>query len=118
MISTIIPKRSFNVKEKLIGSAGSEIFRCRYTSLLLCKDYNYLFYLNFSLRLETGIFAGRPADYLTMLTFNWVLAVIVALFMNIPMLLDPMVLSVLYVWCQLNRVSSMDLSLFGSYTRL
>lgn len=61
------------------------------------------FLYNYSLRLETGIFAGRPADYLTMLTFNWVLAVIVALFMNIPMLLDPMVLSVLYVWCQLNR---------------
>merc|ERR1740128_1028622 len=61
------------------------------------------FLYNYSLRLETGIFAGRPADYLTMLTFNWVLAVIVALFMNIPLLMDPMVISVLYVWCQHNR---------------
>ena len=56
-----------------------------------------------SLRLETGIFDGRPADYLFMLVFNWLLAVIVALFLQIPMLMDPMVMSVLYVWCQLNK---------------
>ena len=61
----------------------------------------------FSLRLETGIFDGRPADYLFMLIFNWLLAVIVALFMQIPMLMDPMVMSILYVWCQLNKVTFM-----------
>ena len=38
-----------------------------------------------------------------MLVFNWLLAVIVALFLQIPMLMDPMVMSVLYVWCQLNK---------------
>ena len=57
----------------------------------------------FSLRLETGIFDGRPADYLFMLLFNWVLAVIVALGLSIPFLMDPMVMSILYVWCQLNK---------------
>jgi hypothetical protein len=30
--------------------------------------------------------------------------VTVALVMSIPMLMDPMVLSILYVWCQLNKV--------------
>lgn len=64
---------------------------------------NLYFLYNYSLRLETGIFDGRPADYLFMLIFNWILSVIVCLFMKIPMLMDPMVLSVLYVWCQLNK---------------
>ena len=57
----------------------------------------------YSLRLETGIFDGRPADYFFMLLFNWLLAVIVALFMSIPFIMDPMVMSILYVWCQLNK---------------
>ena len=69
--------------------------------------FHFLINLNFlytySLRLETEIFDGRPADYLFMLIFNWLLAVIVALFLQIPMLMDPMVMSVLYVWCQLNK---------------
>ena len=31
------------------------------------------------------------------------MAVIVALFMSIPFIMDPMVMSILYVWCQLNK---------------
>lgn len=54
-------------------------------------------------RLETGVFNGRPADYAFMLGFLWICATIVALFMNIMVLMDPLVLSVLYVWCQLNK---------------
>ena len=64
---------------------------------------NLYFLYNYSLRLETGIFDGRPADYFFMLLFNWMLAIVVALFLNIPMLMDPMVMSILYVWCQLNK---------------
>ena len=64
---------------------------------------NLYFLYNYSLRLETGIFDGRPADYLFMLLFNWVLCLLVAVFMNLPFLMDPMVLSVLYIWCQLNK---------------
>jgi len=64
---------------------------------------NLYFLYNYSLRLETGIFDGKPADYLFMLTFNWLLSVGVALFMRIYMLMDPMVISILYVWCQLNK---------------
>ena len=56
-----------------------------------------------SLRLETGIFDGRPADYFFMLLFNWMLATIVALFMGIQVLMDPMVMAMMYVWCQLNK---------------
>lgn len=64
---------------------------------------NLYFLYNYSLRLEQGIFDGRPADYFFMLLFNWICCVIVGLMMNIPILMDPMVLSVLYVWCQLNK---------------
>jgi len=64
---------------------------------------NLYFLYNYSLRLETGIFAGRPADYAFMLGFVWLCSTIVALFMNIMFLMDLLVLSVLYVWCQLNK---------------
>merc|ERR1712179_834013 len=64
---------------------------------------NLYFLYNHSLRLETGIFDGRPADYLFMLLFNWILATIVALGLSIKVLMDPMVMSILYVWCQLNK---------------
>ena len=52
---------------------------------------NLYFLYNYSLRLETGIFDGRPADYLFMLLFNWACSVVVALMMSIPYLMDPMV---------------------------
>ncbi len=38
-----------------------------------------------------------------MLIFNWISSVTIALFMDIKFLMDPMVLSILYVWCQLNK---------------
>ncbi|CAG7817062.1 unnamed protein product [Allacma fusca] len=64
---------------------------------------NLYFLINYSKLLETGVFATRPADYATMLLFNWAVCVVTALFMNMMTLMDPMVLSVLYVWCQLNK---------------
>ena len=63
-----------------------------------------LYYLyRYSLALEKGVFDGRPADYLFMLIFNWLLSVIVALFLQMSVLMDLMVMSVLYVWCQINK---------------
>ncbi|KAK9511185.1 hypothetical protein O3M35_005795 [Rhynocoris fuscipes] len=64
---------------------------------------NCYFLYNYSLRLETGQFDGRPADYFFLLFFNWVVSLIIALALEIPLLMDPMVLSVLYIWCQLNK---------------
>ncbi|XP_068200286.1 derlin-1 isoform X1 [Palaemon carinicauda] len=64
---------------------------------------NCYFLYNYSLRLETGLFNGRPADYLFMLLFNWICFVIVALLINSPFLMDFMIMSVLYVWCQVNK---------------
>lgn len=64
---------------------------------------NLYFLYNYSLRLETGLFDGRPADYLFMLLFNWICCVIIGFLADFPYLMDPMVLSVLYIWCQLNK---------------
>ena len=38
-----------------------------------------------------------------MLLFMWICCIIVALLGNILFLMDPMVMAVLYVWCQLNK---------------
>jgi derlin-1 len=64
---------------------------------------NLYFLYNYSVRLERDTFTGRPADYLFMLIFNWASIVLIAYWMNISLLMDPMVLSVLYIWCQLNK---------------
>uniref|UniRef100_A0A915E5L3 Derlin n=1 Tax=Ditylenchus dipsaci TaxID=166011 RepID=A0A915E5L3_9BILA len=48
-------------------------------------------------------FDGRPADFFFMLFFNWICCIIVCFAAEIYFLLEPMVLSVLYVWCQFNR---------------
>lgn len=64
---------------------------------------NCYFLYSYSLRLERDVFTDRPADYLFMLLFNWLCCVIVGLIAEISLLMDPMVLSVLYIWCQLNQ---------------
>ncbi|RWS09248.1 Derlin-1-like protein [Dinothrombium tinctorium] len=64
---------------------------------------NLYFLYNYSIRLETGTFNGRPADYLFLLLFNWISITIVAYWCNIMLLMDPMILSVLYIWSQLNK---------------
>lgn len=64
---------------------------------------NLYFLYSYSTRLETGIFDGKPAEYLFMLLFNWVCLIIIGFVADIMLLMDPMILSVLYVWCQLNK---------------
>ncbi|KHJ97782.1 ribosomal protein S21e [Oesophagostomum dentatum] len=61
------------------------------------------FLYNYSKNLESGVFAGRPADYLYMLIFNWLICSGICMAAGVYFLLEPMVLSVLYVWCQLNK---------------
>uniref|UniRef100_A0A4W5KAF8 Derlin n=1 Tax=Hucho hucho TaxID=62062 RepID=A0A4W5KAF8_9TELE len=55
---------------------------------------NLYFLYQYSTRLETGAFDGRPADFVFMLLFNW---------LCIVLLMIPLIMSVLYVWAQLNR---------------
>ncbi|GAB1598273.1 derlin-1-like [Argonauta hians] len=64
---------------------------------------NLYFLYSYSVRLETGTFLGRPADYVMMLCFNWICLIIIGLAADLMLLMDPMVLSVLYIWCQLNK---------------
>uniref|UniRef100_A0A8D0G8Z5 Derlin n=1 Tax=Sphenodon punctatus TaxID=8508 RepID=A0A8D0G8Z5_SPHPU len=64
---------------------------------------NLYFLYHYSSRLETGAFDGRPADYMFMLLFNWICIVITGLAMNMALLMIPLIMSVLYVWAQMNR---------------
>ncbi|KAM5281238.1 derlin-1 isoform 2-T2 [Ctenodactylus gundi] len=64
---------------------------------------NLYFLYQYSTRLEAGAFDGRPADYLFMLLFNWICIVITGLAMDMQLLMIPLIMSVLYVWAQLNR---------------
>lgn len=64
---------------------------------------NCYFLYRYSLKLEREEYEGRPADYFFMLLFNWICSVVIGLIVNVPLLMDPMVISVLYVWCQLNQ---------------
>ncbi|OXA46748.1 derlin-1 [Folsomia candida] len=63
---------------------------------------NCYFLINYSKLLENGEYQTVPADYALLLLMNWISCVVFGLFMNIMVLMDPMVLSVLYVWCNLN----------------
>lgn len=64
---------------------------------------NLYFLYSYSSRLENSTFQGKPADYLFMLIFNWLVLTIVGFAANIFYIMDPFILSVMYVWCQLNR---------------
>uniref|UniRef100_A0A3B3QUC6 Derlin n=1 Tax=Paramormyrops kingsleyae TaxID=1676925 RepID=A0A3B3QUC6_9TELE len=64
---------------------------------------NLYFLYQYSTRLETGAFDGTPADYVFMLLFNWICIVITGLIMDMQLLMIPLIMSVLYVWAQLNR---------------
>lgn len=64
---------------------------------------NLYFLYNYSTRLEGGIFDGRPADYLFLLIFNAIALVLLGFAMNLMLLMDAIILSVLYIWCQLNK---------------
>ncbi|KAM9310782.1 derlin-1 [Pholidichthys leucotaenia] len=64
---------------------------------------NLYFLYHYSTRLETGVFDGRPADYIFMLLFNWICIVITGMLMNMPLLMIALIMSVLYVWAQFNK---------------
>lgn len=91
---------------------------------------NCYFLYNYSLRLETDHFKSSPGDYFFLLLFNWAICVVIGLLFSLPvcnstnswlyfsnyfkwilhkiwysfqLLMDPLILSVLYIWCQLNK---------------
>lgn len=64
---------------------------------------NVYFLYSYSLRLETGVFDGKPADYFFLLIFNWLVLIILGFIIPLKIIGMPLVISVLYVWCQVNR---------------
>ncbi|PAA72699.1 hypothetical protein BOX15_Mlig003689g1 [Macrostomum lignano] len=64
---------------------------------------NLYFLYSYSTALESGQFAGNPAEYAFLLLFCWICLVALGCAVGLYLLMDPMVLAVLYIWCQLNR---------------
>lgn len=61
------------------------------------------FLYSYSGLLERGFYEGKPADYAFMLLFNWLSIVVICFLAEITVLMVPLVMSVMYVWCQLNK---------------
>jgi derlin-1 len=84
-----------------------QIWRLFTCILFYPMGFNYLinlyFIYQYSSRLETSTFNGRPADYIFCLFFLWLCNVIIGSVLSIYILMDAMVLSVMYIWCQLNK---------------
>jgi len=53
--------------------------------------------------LETGAFANRTADYAFLVLFSWAVVVVLALALEIMIIFEAMMFTVLYIWCQINR---------------
>lgn len=66
------------------------------------------FMYQYSTKLETGLFNARSADYLFCLTFNWIASCLLGYGMGLYFLMDPMVMSVLYIWCQVNKDTTIN----------
>lgn len=64
---------------------------------------NLYFLYSYSTRLESGIFDGRPADFLFLLIFNAIALILLGFALSLRLLMDAMILGVLYIWCQLNK---------------
>lgn len=84
-----------------------QIWRLLTAFLFYPMGFNYLisllFIYQYSSRLETSTFNGKPADYIFCLFFLWVCNTIVGSFLSLYILMDAMILSVMYIWCQLNK---------------
>ena len=70
------------------------------------------FFFMYSTRLETGLFERKRADYVYLLAFTWLVALIPAIFRDWHMDGYPLIISVLYVWCITNAGQTMP---FTSY---
>jgi len=89
-----------------------QIWRLLTAVLFYPMGFNYLinlyFIYQYSGRLESSTFNGKPADYVFCLTFLWLCNIIVGSILSIPVLMEGMILSVMYIWCQLNKETIMQ----------
>ncbi|XP_021968219.2 derlin-1 [Folsomia candida] len=58
--------------------------------------------VTYSKKLEEEHYATRRGTYAFLLLVNWIVCVTLGLVFYYPILLDPMINSVVYIWCQLN----------------
>lgn len=64
---------------------------------------NLYFLYNYSSKLENGVFIGRRADYVFLITFCLIMTVLIGYFVPFYFLMEPMVLNIIYIWSQFNR---------------
>ncbi|CAF0964187.1 unnamed protein product [Adineta steineri] len=76
----------------------------------LSFDYliNLYFLYQYSSRLETSTFDGKPADYVFCLFFLAICNIILGIILSISVLMEAMIFSVMYIWCQLNKETMMS----------
>lgn len=65
---------------------------------------NLYFLYSYSTRLETGVFDGRPADYLFLIIFNVLSLILLGFALNLRLLMDALILSVLYIGANLIKI--------------
>eukprot|EP00127_Corallochytrium_limacisporum_P005237 Clim_evm54s201 gene=Clim_evmTU54s201 len=65
--------------------------------------FTVYFLYTYSGMLEKGHFEGKPADYAWFLLVSMIICLILGSFLSMLILVTPLVLSILYVWSQLNR---------------
>eukprot|EP01134_Creolimax_fragrantissima_P005734 CFRG5734T1 len=64
---------------------------------------NMIFLFQYSKLLETETYEGKPADYIWMLMLNGFMLIIVGFLWPLKVLSISLLLSMVYVWCQLNK---------------
>ncbi|XP_065827780.1 derlin-1-like [Oscarella lobularis] len=100
----------------MILEYGLVVYRFQIWRLLTCAVFyvispatgfhylmNLYFLYSYSRRLESGVFDGRSADYLFMVLIHWAILLVLGLLVGLWLLMDSLVMSVIYVWCQLNQ---------------
>ncbi len=60
---------------------------------------NLFFFYSYSMRLETGLFERRRADYVHLISFNWIVLLVLSFALDLPIIGIPLIISLLYVWC-------------------
>ncbi|KAI3380941.1 hypothetical protein SNEBB_006778 [Seison nebaliae] len=64
---------------------------------------NLYFLYNYSTRLEEDNFHGKTADYFFLVLFNSFSILLLASFFGYYMLLNILIMSILYIWCQFHK---------------
>jgi len=75
--------------------------------------FNMIFLIQYSGKLESESFNGRPADYIFMLLFGGTVMTIAAYFLQLPLISFALLMMLIWVWCRRNATASVSLFYFS-----